>query len=253
MQATDNLVKAYVQLDRYVYYKETGTNAFADHCAKVKAKLRECCALEDFDTLVKANADANELFWLLGGCAGLPGASIDLKETMRAIRKAIETFKWLEANFVGSLLGQVGPTNFSWLRRHLEATLSTIEAAKSGFGRRTHWFLNIAKARLVVHVLHHTDDLHDKEISSLVAAMTDSSYDATAQNRWRHAHAGLICDSIDPTTVMSPADRERGWIDWQEVAAGVPEFDAAYRQWTVDFNRLSAIRKLPARAAAAAA
>jgi hypothetical protein len=68
------------------------------------------------------------------------------------------------------------------LYKSLRSYLALARAAQGDFGRGSYWFLNVAKARLVIHVSHKIKGhFRDNEVSGLIAAMTDTAYNAAAQ------------------------------------------------------------------------
>jgi hypothetical protein len=187
----------------------------------------------DLRDLCEARAERDELLWLLHGCDGLPGftrteevfglAAQDLRNPLATIERAANAIERMYSYTFGLLARH---TLTSSLDEELRSYVALARQARTDFGHGSQWFLNIAKARLVIHVRSRTNGaVHDKEISALISAMTDTSYAPSAQSRWRHKHSDLIRDdSLDPYTVMNQRDRKRKRKKWEELAAVDPAF-----------------------------
>ena len=214
------LARAYVDLDRFVYFQLQNASTFVNCWMKVRDRLNKFAGgLKDFDDLCAAGADSDELLWLLHGCEGLPGFSHadqvfgwsaeELSKGLGAIEKAACVIEKMRQRPYGLLAVQTPNVNRD-LEKTLRAYVALARVARRDFSHGSDWFLNIAKARLVIHVTQRTNGaVHDREISGLIAAMTDTAYAPSAQTRWRHKHSNLIRDAaLDPYTVMTPAQRE---------------------------------------------
>jgi hypothetical protein len=187
----------------------------------------------DLKDLCEARAERDELLWLLHGCDGLPGftrteevfglAAQDLRNSLATIERAANVIERMYSYTFGLLARH---TLTSSLDEELRSYVALARQARTDFGHGSQWFVNIAKARLVIHVRSRTNGaVHDKEISALISAMTDTSYAPSAQSRWRHKHSDLIRDdSLDPYTVMNQRDRKRKRKKWEELAAVDPAF-----------------------------
>jgi hypothetical protein len=255
------LAKAYVQLDRFVSFQLQDSSVFQSRCDEVRQRLRKNEGLPDFEKLCDAGAEGDELLWLLAGCDGLPGFTLtlevfgwsaqELKKGLAAVEKAASVIEKIQCHPFGllarhaeSVLGSSG------LEQDLSAYLALARAA-SDFGHRSKWFLNIAKARLVIHVTHRTKGgPHDSEVSGLVAAMTSTDYNADAQRRWRQKHNDLIRDAqLDPYTTKGQAGRDQVRRSCEEIAAREPEFFQGFTKFVDDYWAVarSRNRKLPNR------
>lgn len=247
MKAPD-LAHAFVMLDRFFFYRLQETAKFQNLCVRLKQQLEDNAALVDFQTLCEAGAEGDELLWLLKGCEGLPGFSdtfevfgwpaAELTKGLATIQKAARVIEKTKRHPFGLLTRHVGRA--ADLDKDLRSYGQLVREARSDFGHQSQWFLNIAKARLVTHVLHRTNqdpydmnaDPHDKEVSGLIAAMTGTAYIASAQRQWRRKYGELIRDnSLDPYTVMDRAGREKQRQLWNELATREPEFFRGYEKW----------------------
>jgi hypothetical protein len=235
MKAFD-LAHAYVDLDRFVFFQLQNDSAFVNCCDNVRKRLAQSAAgLKDFEDLCAAGAESSELLWLLDGCMGLRGfinseqvfgwPAQQLTKGLAAIEEAASVIEKMQQNPFG-ILALHTPYAKRGLDKDLRSYVALARAAQSDFGHRSDWFLNIAKARLVIHTISRTNGaVRDKEISGLLAAMTDTEYGPGAQSRWRRKHGALIRDrSLDPYTIMTTAERERRRKTWEGIAAQDPEF-----------------------------
>jgi hypothetical protein len=254
MKALD-LAQAYVSLDRFVFFQLQNASVFVDCCDRVRKRLNQSAGgLRDFEDLCAAGADSDELLWLLNGCEGLPGfdnmgqvfgwSAQELTKGLAAIEKAASVIEKMQRHSFGTLALHTPNSN-----RRLEATLrsyvSLARAARSDFGHGSEWFLNIAKARLVIHVSHRAKGaVHDRGISGLIAATTGTEYGPSAQSRWRHKHADLIKDSsLDPYTIMTTAEREMRRKVWEGIAAQDPEFYEICSRFATDHAAIAKTRQ----------
>jgi len=213
MKAPD-LAHAYVTLDRFVFFQLQITSEFESSCALVKRRLGTNEGLGDFERLCELGAESHELLWLLRGCEGLSGftpatklfgwSAVELRKGLSAIEHAASVIEKMQCHPFGFLARHASSVHSSSLDKSLRSYLALARAAQNDFGHGSQWFLNIAKARLVIHVFHRTrGDWRDREVSGLIAAMTNSDYNAAAQSQWRHKHEDLIGDhSLDPYTTM---------------------------------------------------
>ena len=157
-------------------------------------RLRVNAGFNDFEQLCIAGAESDELVWLLSGCEGLPGFTEtrdlfgwrpeDLDKGLAAIEKAASVVEKIQHHPFGILASHADPVNAPNLDKHLRGYLELVRAAQQDSIHRSDWFLNIAKARLVIHVKHRTNgNVHDDKISGLIAAMTETDYNADAHTR----------------------------------------------------------------------
>jgi hypothetical protein len=256
-----DLAHAYVTLDRFVFYRLQASSALDDCRAQVTLRLKKNEGLEDFDRLCAAGAEGDELLWLLKGCEGLPGftqvdevfgwSAPELGKGLAAVEKAASVIEKMQRNPFGLLARHAASVRSSELEKDLRSYVALARAARRDFSHGSHWFLNVAKARLVIHVTHRLNgEPHDKEVSGLIAAATGTDYNAGAQSQWRHMHDDLVRDpSLDPYTIMGPAGRERVRKSWEEIAAQEPEFFKGFDVFTADYEALgeSRQRQLPNR------
>lgn len=235
-------VHSYVKVDRLVFRQLEGAG-LDDICKRVNQHLKEEGGDTAFDALCRTRGvEEREILWFLAGCEGLPGfggrvlvESSDakaknkkkgiprasptaqlfgrnaelLKSNLDAIRETadiIENIQRSPFGLFGSMENVFIPSTPDTLRSYA----SLIEAVQSDFGQGTEWFLNIAKARLVIHVTHRTGDPHDEEVSSLIAAITGKEhYGQENQETWRGKYNYLVSDTrLDPYTTQTPAERE---------------------------------------------
>jgi hypothetical protein len=186
---------------------------------------------------------------LLTGCEGLAGlaeikdlfgwSAEQLMNGLLVVEKAASVIEKIQRHPFGLLSRHV--VNSSGLAKDLRTYVALARAAKKDFGHGSHWFLNIAKARLVIHVAHKTaGDVRDKEVSGLIAAITGTDYGPAAQSRWRHVHEELIRDSsLDPYTTMGAAGREQIRRTWEGVKTTDPEFYESFAIFAADYNALA--------------
>lgn len=248
------LACAYVTLDRFIFFHLQNSGTFERSCEEVKKQLKINGGLPDLDKLCAAGAESSELLWILRGCEGLPGfsktsdvfgwAAPELKKGLARIEEAASFIEKVAHYPFGLLVVHTSNVS-SGLQKSLRSYLELARAAQSDFGHGSSWFLNIAKARLVIHVRHRTSgDLHDKAISGLIAAMTRSDYDAHNQCQWRRKYRGLIQkdSSLDPYTLMSHRQREQRRQSWHDIAAQEPEFFKGFDNWLTDTAALDRSR-----------
>lgn len=77
------------------------------------------------------------------------------------------------------------------LDKSLRSYIALARAARGHFGHGSQWFLNVAKARLVIHVTHRSKgDPHDGEVSGLIAATMKLITTRTLEG------VGVICIEI---------------------------------------------------------
>lgn len=255
-----DLARAYVALDRFAFFHREKYSALQNLCATAEQRLRENDGLTDFETLCDAGAEDGELLWLLGGYGGLPGfirnrtleifgwSPPQLTRGLAAIEKAASVIEKIQSHPFGLLARHAGAATCPH-KDHLRSYVTLARAARSDF-RRSEWFRNIAKARLVIHVTHRTKGApHDKEISGLIAAISHTDYNAGAQCRWRQTHGELFRDaSLDPYTVMGQARREDVRQSWKMIATSAPEFFSGFDKWMADYEALlSRLSKLANR------
>jgi hypothetical protein len=249
-----SLAHAYVALDRFVFFQVQSALTFESCCEKVRERLSDVPGgLKDFDDLCAAGAEASELLWLLNGCEGLAGfthtdqvfgwSAEELTNGLKVIEEAASVIEKVQRHPFGILAVQT-PGVSQGLEKTLMAYVALARGARSDFGHGSDWFLNIAKARLVIHVTHRTKGVvHDREISGLIAATTGSEYSPSAQSQWRHKHNDLIRDSsLDPYTVMTPAQREERREAWKQIAEQDPEFFEGFSRWVADYNGITKAR-----------
>jgi hypothetical protein len=254
MKAPD-LACAYVTLDRYLFFQLQNTGTFERSCEEVRNRLKINEGLPDLDKLCAAGAESSELLWILRGCEGLPGFSStsdvfgwsapELKKGLARIEEAASFIEKV-AHYPFGLLAAHTSNLTSGLQKSLRSYLELARAAQSDFGHGSFWFLNIAKARLVIHVRHRTKgNLHDKAISGLIAAITRSDYDEHDQRQWRRKYPGLIGkdSSLDPYTLVSHRKREQKRQFWQDIAAQEPEFFKVFENCLADTAALNRSRR----------
>lgn len=247
------LAHAYVTLDRFVFFQLQKSSRLRDLNAKIKQRIKENEGSEDFRRLCNAGAEEDELLWLLGGCEGLPGFAVtqecfgwtteELTKGLDAIEKAASVIQKMQSHTFG-ILARYTPYGTN-LDKNLRSYLVLAREARRDFGHRSEWFLNIAKARLVIHVNHRTNgDPHDREVSGLIAAITGSNYNADAQRRWRNKHRELFLDNtLDPYTVKGHAGRELVLEQWNALAVKAPEFYGGFDSWVSDYAALNRFRQ----------
>jgi hypothetical protein len=243
-----NLAHAYVSLDRFVFFQLRSSSAFETFCAHTKQRLIDNEGLGDFEELCQAGAERDELLWLLKGCEGLPGftrmidlfgrSAPQLTRVLAAMEEAASVIENMQRHTFGLLARHA--LSSSGIGRDIRAYVTLARAARKDFGHRSHWFLNIAKARLVIHVAHKTaGNVCDKEVSGLIAAVTGTDYNAAAQSQWRHAHDELVRDrSLDPYTTMGIAGREQVQKTWEELAMKDPELFEACAVLAADYKAI---------------
>jgi hypothetical protein len=249
------LARAYVSLDRFVYFRLQNASTFVNVCEDVREQLREVRgSLDDFKELCEAGADSDELLWLLHGCEGLAGFT-DTQEvfgwTAKELSKALATVETAASAIEKmrycpfGLIAVQTPDVRQGLEKTLRAYVALARAARRDFGYRSDWFLNIAKARLVIHVAQRTNGaFHDREISGVISAVIGTNYDAATQSRWRHKYRNLVRDaSLDPYTVMTPAERESRRKSWEQTAAQAPEFYDGFGEWVAAHNGITEARR----------
>jgi hypothetical protein len=253
MKALD-LAQAYVTLDRFLYFHLQNTGTFENSCLHVMELLKENEGLLDFETLCDAGAETSELLWILKGTEGLPGFTTTAEvfgwpasELKKGLARIEEAASFIErvAHYPFGLLAIRTPDVNSRLHKSLRSYVELARAAQSDFGHGSFWFLNIAKARLVIHVRHRTNGhLHDKAISGLIAAMTKSAYNEYDQSQWRRKYRGLIMKDrpLDPYTLMSHRQREQRRKSWQDTARQEPEFFKGFDSWLTDSAALGQSR-----------
>jgi hypothetical protein len=247
------LARAYVDMDRFVFFQRQNDSTFVNCCEKVRRCLSQVPgAVKDFDDLCKAGADKDEVLWLLYGCGGLPGfwqtgqvfglTAEQLTKGLATIEKAAIVIGKMERHPFGTLAAET-PNVSPGLEKTLRDYVAIVRAARRDFSRGSHWFLNIAKARLVVHVIHYTSGaVHDREISGLIAAVTGDEYATTAQTQWRHKHNHLIQDTLDPYTVMTPQQREHRKELWKQIQVQAPELSEGFNRSMAGYNLIGKAR-----------
>jgi hypothetical protein len=253
MKATA-LVHAYVKLDRFVFFQLQNHPASPSHPDLIKQRLKENEGLADFEKLCEAGAEGDELLWLLAGCQGLSGftrmlevfgwSAPQLRKGLATIEKAASVIQKMQHRPFGLLARYADSISASGLDKNLRSYVALARAARSDFGHRSDWFLNIAKARLVIHVSHRTkQDPHDKEVSGLIAAVTATDYNADAQRRWRHRHKELVQDAwLDRYTIMGQGGREQVRQSWEQIAIQEPDFFKGFDRFTEDYKALAQTR-----------
>jgi hypothetical protein len=244
-----DLVHAYVKLDRLVFFRLQITSLFESCCAQIKQRLGENDGLGDFEKLCELGAESHELLWLLRSCEGLPGcksaaelfgwSAKELNKSLFVMEHAASVIEKMQRHPFG-LLARNASVDGKELYKSLRSYLALARAAQGDFGRGSYWFLNVAKARLVIHVSHKIKGhFRDKEVSGLIAAMTDTAYNAAAQSQWRHTHEDLIQDpSLDPYTTMGEAERAQVRANWEYIASQAAEFFECFEAWAADHEAL---------------
>lgn len=246
------LAHAYVNLDRLVFHRLQESSDLQDFYTREKEDLRKQEGWEsEFQELCAANAEPEELLWILAGWKGLPGFSTAqrvfgwppdrLKKGLLTIEQAAATVEKALRHPFGILMQMSEPFTQT-LPESLRSFVTFARAAQSDFGHGAEWFLNIAKARLVMHVTYRTKDYHDREVSGLIAAKTGKSYSEDALRRWRMKHRELIEDAgLDPYTMKSPEERDASRRVLEE-AMQVPEAREAIDRAVTAFAKLTRLR-----------
>jgi hypothetical protein len=123
------------------------------------------------------------------------------------------------------------------LVEHLRSYVTLARLAKRCLLHRSEWFLNIAKARLVIHVRHWTGDPHDKEVSGLIAAVTGKEdYGQENQKRWRKKYNYFVSDTqLDPWTIAVAEKREEIKRVFEKALPGI---EPTITRLTADFVKL---------------
>lgn len=251
------LARAYVGLDRIAYFELQKDLRFERHCQSVRDQIDNSAgATTHLKSLCTAGADPSEILWILSGCNGLPGfthtkqvfgwPAEELSECLETIETAASVMEKVQRHPFGILAAHSAEIG-SGLSKRLSAYVEMARMARRDFGYRSYWFLNIAKARLVIHVICHTAGaVHDKHISGLIAAVTGTDYSPAAQLRWRQKYADLIgFRGLDPITAMTAEERKLKVESWQGIAAADPEFHSGYESWVEDFGEIAASRRGP--------
>lgn len=243
------LAHAYVTLDRLAFRQLQRLSTLDDYYSQIKKRLNEYEALADLEELCRAGAEETEVLWLLAGCDGLPGFSDSLEafgwsapqleRGLDVIEKAARVIEKMQSHPFG-VLSSIAIVSCESIPRDLIVYAKLARAGQADFSHRSEWFLNIAKARLVAHVTHHANsEPHDKEISSLIAAMNDSDYNADAQRRWRHTHGQLIQDTmLDPYTNQTQMQRQASGRLMEDMIDSTPDFSDAIARLTSKFSKL---------------
>jgi hypothetical protein len=244
------LAQAYVTLDRLVFYQFRQSQDLSKCYDYARRRLKEQEGWTDLQELCGAGAEEEEILWLLLGCEGLPGfkaarkvfgrPSKQLKKGLSAIEQSAQFIKKTRRHPFGILFQTANPLAAD-LPEHLRSWAAFVWAAQRDFGHRSHWFLNIAKARLVIHVKRwaQNHDPHDREVSGLIAAMTCTDYNADAQRRWRQKHPGLIQNVwLDPYTTKTREEREDSIRVLSDVSAQHPEIARSISHCLSGFVRL---------------
>ena len=258
------LARAYVELDWLYYCDSKNASAIQSSCEQVKRTLASTeGAPEALEALCDAGADEAELLWLLFGCQGIPvfanlrqvfgWPASELDKILRTIRDAATAIERMSRHTFGILGSHALCVKGDGLSETLNTYAAMAIAARDAFGHRSEWFLNLAKARLVIHVRSRTKgDLHDSEISELVSAIKwadsdgSSVYASTAQSRWRHTHAYLIADnSLDPWAAKSVIERSQDRRDMAEII-GI-RIEGSKEKEIPSFDRIVASRSLRSR------
>jgi len=232
------LAHDYVTMDRWVFRQLKGP-ALDEICETVKKRLKDEGGHTALAALCQTpEVEEREILWILAGCEGLSGfggrvrvesrnaktknqnrdrprvsptAQLfgrkpeQLSKNLKNIRETASIIESIQR----STFGPMAKFLISSTPYTLRSYASLIEAAQSDFGHGTEWFLNISKARLVIHVKHWTGDPHDKEVSSLIAAIIgNEDYGRENQKRWREKYNHLVSDrQLDPYTILTAAER----------------------------------------------
>jgi hypothetical protein len=244
------IARAYVELDRVFYCNPINRDSVRKRLDEVKRAIKVApAAPAALKELCQAGADEEEILWLLSGCRSKHvfgnteeafGLSADeLTHTLVSARNLANVLNQMRRYTFGVLLDRV------LLAHRLPETLQEVvrlaSAAKGTFGHRSEWFLNIAKARLVIHIRSQTKGrTYDQAIADLVSAVLCVTYDASAQSSWRRKHDYLIDRPyIDGETAMSRSERRKKRKVWEEIAANFPDIVG---QQASDFQYLDEIR-----------
>jgi hypothetical protein len=220
-----SLAHHYVTMDRWVF-QQLEAHELDDVCEKVKKRLKDEGGYTAFAALCQTpGVEEREILWFLAGCEGLPGfgarlrvspttqlfgkSAEQLRKNLNRIREAASIIESIQRSPFGPFSTLANPFISSTVDT-LRSYALLIEAAQSDFGHGTEWFLNIAKARIVIHVKHWTGDPHDKEVSGLIAAVTGKeNYGQENQKSWREKYNDLASDAqLDSYTTQTPAERE---------------------------------------------
>lgn len=248
------LAQAYVTLDRLVLHLVQGTPVLRIHYASKIQELRKRGGLADLKSLCEAGAEKEELLWILGGCEGLPGLKTsrevfgwpagELSKALDALEQTASVIEKTRRYPFGMLVQLAAPFDAE-VSDSLRSYAKLARAAQQDFSHGSHWFLNIAKARLVQHVLSHAKgEPHDKEVSGLIAAITESTYNVGTQTRWRQKNDELVRDRLlDPYTLQTPVQREQTSRQLEERIAQDPEFVRVLGQFIASFERLNRARR----------
>lgn len=263
------LVEGYVWLDRSLLFRLQNdrelTSAFQGVLDAVSTLLEKRGAWDDLENLCQAGCEREEVLWLLGGCDGVPGITSseglfgrgadELRKNLRDIRHAADVISNLNRQPFGHLLrGSISLGSLPDLPEHLRLYAAAVGAAQADFVG-SDWYLNIAKARLSDHVTYKTDAgrtrKRDKEISSLIGAITNTSYGADAHRRWRHQHNDLLGNrttdpdgrwTIDPSATLAATHRDEATLQLKNFAETDPDFNEYLNRCASTFLKIAQSR-----------
>lgn len=246
------LAHAYVILDRLAFYELQQSSALGDYYTRAEQHLKEQEGWKDFEFLCQAGAEREELLWILAGCEGLPGLPTAQKlfgwradrltEGLLAIERAATIIEKTFDHPFG-ILTHVAGEDSQALPARMRSYVNFARAAQRDFGKGAEWFLNIAKARLVIHVTFRTKNPHDKQVSGLITSTTGADYNEDAMRRWRHRHQDLVQDSqLDPHTTQTSEERKKSMRLLKETAAQIPAIQATIERAATAFVKLAKSR-----------
>jgi len=178
----------------------------------LEKKIRDCRATKELKTLCDDKCDRILLLWLLHWLSKEPVFAafknwlykpglrtvaqlfgITTKKLRKLVAKMKDTATQVEKinrRFeFGILLLNEPLTQLQNLPSHLRLYAKLLQDGAQYFGRGSAIYHNIAKARLTTYVRISTGSFHDKEVSALIAAVSDNeNYDETSHRQWRKKH-----------------------------------------------------------------
>jgi hypothetical protein len=187
---------AYVSHERFVLSMLQGEQVLDEAFATVKEVIAEDSeACRSLESLCDAGCEKAELVWLLLGSISKPGyrrawdfVRLDADELNRTVHRLEECASQIRTinkkTPFGGLVAEIY-SNLIGLPDDLSTYAGLLREGARHFGRGTHTFLNIAKARVVTHVRYATEKWHDREVAALIGVVANSAhYAADNQRRW---------------------------------------------------------------------
>jgi hypothetical protein len=241
--------EAYVSLDRLALYRLRESGQLAKILAQVERQLQPAAA--DLAALCDAGCDREEMLWFLSGCwygPAFPSVEKLLGRHERALTSGLTTLR-RSADLIADmnaipfglfLLGATGAHDFLRLPSMLREYASLVAGAKATFRRGSHWYLHLAKARMVDHVKACTGAYRDKQVSSLLNEMIQTeerSYSEADHAKWRSRYYQAF-SGLDPATTWSPDRRAQAAHDLETAAAEIPQVGLAIERMLAAYTTL---------------